>query len=411
MASTLHQDQQLVKYSFVYSLGHVCNYLLSRHTVCILTALRPINANSARCTDENNNVEVRGAGSHARIRDGFDETRVKIRGVGKHLVSYKRSSRDTFALTQQVHFMSGEGGGVKPVATASAGGAKWVQCADVEDFVQSRGAELRARESLYNLTWDAIKRARRAIAEGKEGDLFFVYVHGDKGSIPSAHAALSMRMLALLVSEVSPNEASALATFLVSQGIRDLKKVEMSRESAPAFGETFKRATGKSHEVEMNQGLYEVREVQMPDLGGGKMVVAQEEHGETLREFISGFYRDALPQGQPPRKEQIDGMVQRVLLDGNAYLWKRQEDGKVVSMAWVIRNSPSTSSISLVFTPQNHRGQGYALRVVACLSQALLDAGKTACNLHTDLANATSNRVYARAGYKQIWEFSLLCFS
>jgi hypothetical protein len=99
------KDQQLVKYSFLYSLGHVCYYLLSRHTVCILTALRPINANSARCTDENNNmyvevVEVRGSGSHARIRDGFDETRVKIRGVGKHLVSYKLSSRDTFALTQ-----------------------------------------------------------------------------------------------------------------------------------------------------------------------------------------------------------------------------------------------------------------------------------------------------------------------
>ena len=305
--------------------------------------------------------------------------------------------------------MSEEGGGVK--ADATAGGAEWVQCTDVEDFVRRRGDELRAHESLYNLTWDEIKRARKAGAESKGDNLFFVYGRGDEGSKPSAHATLSKRKQALLVSEVSPNEASALAVFLVSEGVRDLKRAEVSREAAPAFAESYENATGKSHEVEMNQGLYEIREVKMPDLGGGKMVVAQEEHRESLHGFIGGFYRDALPQGQPPSKEQIDGIMQRVLSDGNAYLWKRQEDGEVVSMAWVIRDSPSTSSISLVFTPQCHRGRGYGSRIVACLSQARLDAGKTACNLHTDLANATSNRVYVRVGYTQIWEFSSLRFS
>ena len=41
---------------------------------------------------------------------------------------------------------------------------------------------------------------------------------------------------------------------------------------------------------------------------------------------------------------------------------------------------------------------------MATLSQAQLDAGKRACNLHTDLANPTSNGVYRRIGYLKIAE-------
>ena len=92
-------------------------------------------------------------------------------------------------------------------------------------------------------------------------------------------------------------------------------------------------------------------------------------------------------------------------------MWQRAEDGEAVCMALVIRESPKAASISGVFTPPSHRRRGYASRLVATLSDEMLRAGKTACNLHTDLANATSNRVYVRVGYTQIWEFSSLRFS
>ena len=71
-------------------------------------------------------------------------------------------------------------------------------------------------------------------------------------------------------------------------------------------------------------------------------------------------------------------------------------------MAAIVRESPLTSSISGVYTPPAYRGLGHAARVVANLSQAQLDAGKSACNLFTDLDNATSNAIYTRIGYTQI---------
>ena len=71
-------------------------------------------------------------------------------------------------------------------------------------------------------------------------------------------------------------------------------------------------------------------------------------------------------------------------------------------MAAIVRESPNTTSISLVYTPPKQRGRGHAARVVAALSQAQLESGKIACNLHTDLDNPTSNGVYIRLGYDVI---------
>ena len=48
------------------------------------------------------------------------------------------------------------------------------------------------------------------------------------------------------------------------------------------------------------------------------------------------------------------------------------------------------------------RRNGYAAQLVAALSQAQLDRGKSACNLHTDLDNPTSNAIYRGIGYRLI---------
>ena len=49
-----------------------------------------------------------------------------------------------------------------------------------------------------------------------------------------------------------------------------------------------------------------------------------------------------------------------------------------------------------------HRGRGYAAAATAHLSRAAIDAGATELLLYTDLANPTSNRLYARLGYSPV---------
>ena len=96
-------------------------------------------------------------------------------------------------------------------------------------------------------------------------------------------------------------------------------------------------------------------------------------------------------------------MTERHLNAGTLYLWK-SADGQLVSIAAKNRETRNGATISLVYTPPEHRRRGYAGRLVASLSQHLLDGGKTLCNLYTDLSNPTSNGVYQRIGYTQIAE-------
>jgi predicted GNAT family acetyltransferase len=59
-----------------------------------------------------------------------------------------------------------------------------------------------------------------------------------------------------------------------------------------------------------------------------------------------------------------------------------------------------------VYTPPEHRRRGYATALVADLSRHALRTGAERCMLFTDLANPTSNRIYARIGYRRCgdWE-------
>jgi GNAT superfamily N-acetyltransferase len=63
-----------------------------------------------------------------------------------------------------------------------------------------------------------------------------------------------------------------------------------------------------------------------------------------------------------------------------------------------------------VYTPPELRRQGFATAYVARLSKELLDEGFAFCVLFTDLANPTSNSIYARIGYQAVGDFTLYRF-
>ena len=140
----------------------------------------------------------------------------------------------------------------------------------------------------------------------------------------------------------------------------------------------------------------------MPDTGGGRLVSMSGEHEAQIIDFLTGFISDCFPE----RKTKIDTVqarARRLITEQKGYLWENQA-GEIVSMAAVVRESPNTTSISLVYTPPAYRGRGYAANVVAALSHEQIRQGKQACNLHTNMENSTSNGVYIRLGYTLIGE-------
>jgi predicted GNAT family acetyltransferase len=74
------------------------------------------------------------------------------------------------------------------------------------------------------------------------------------------------------------------------------------------------------------------------------------------------------------------------------------------AVAGVVRIGP-------VYTPPEARRRGYASSAVAAVSREALATGAHTCMLYTDLANPTSNKIYADVGYRRIAEWEERVFS
>ena len=59
----------------------------------------------------------------------------------------------------------------------------------------------------------------------------------------------------------------------------------------------------------------------------------------------------------------------------------------------------------------DERGRGFATSLVAAQSRWLLEQGRQFCFLYTDLANPTSNRIYARIGYEPVCDSTEITFT
>ena len=267
---------------------------------------------------------------------------------------------------------------------------------NAETFLQSRQEVLSQNESLYCLTWAAIARSQ-ADEASQTSHRFLTF--RDQSRV-TAHAIIQQAGSHLILSPMSEGEACELADTLARNGIA-LQIAEGPNDPILSFCQRWTENTSARCETVMNQGLHELTMVDMPELAGGCLVQASHEHRSTLLSLMRGFATSISADAMSI--DALESRADRVLAQRRAYLWQ-DGSGTVVAMAAVVRESPHTASISWVYTPPQYRRRGHAARVVATLSQAQLDAGKRACNLHTDLANPTSNGVYHRIGYRKISE-------
>lgn len=77
-----------------------------------------------------------------------------------------------------------------------------------------------------------------------------------------------------------------------------------------------------------------------------------------------------------------------------------KENGKAVAMARSSRENGEFVAVNGVYTLPEHRNKGYASAIVACISDFILQNGKTPA-LYTDLSNPSSNRAYKNIGFTE----------
>lgn len=170
-------------------------------------------------------------------------------------------------------------------------------------------------------------------------------------------------------------------------------------EIAEQFTMAWARLVGDLGEVSMRMRVYELRQVHISDVPSGTFQQACPLDIPTIAEWIKAFEQEALGKFHdldPARAEKL-------VTAGNVFTWA--VDDQVVSMATKARPIAHSISVGGVYTPPEHRRQGYAGALVANLSQHLVDTGYQFVNLFTDLDNPTSNKIYQEVGYHPVCDF------
>ena len=97
--------------------------------------------------------------------------------------------------------------------------------------------------------------------------------------------------------------------------------------------------------------------------------------------------------------QRARSLVPKRIAEGRFWLW---DDGGEKAMLGAFEVDEATARIAPVYTPPQHRCRGYASALVGAVSRTLLQHGKRAVYLTTDLSNVTSNNIYRRIGYEPV---------
>ncbi len=151
---------------------------------------------------------------------------------------------------------------------------------------------------------------------------------------------------------------------------------------------------GIAHKLGMPQRIYTLDQPPTyPNCQGhGRKSISNDQ--DLFCDWFMRFVRETAPNEPPFTKERmIETFTERPV-----FFW--EVDGKPVSMAARNRETKDGSNISLVFTPPELRGRGYAGSVTAFACEDVLKEGKRTCFLYTDLRNPASNKVYQNIGFR-----------
>ncbi|MCM3595881.1 GNAT family N-acetyltransferase [Metabacillus idriensis] len=178
------------------------------------------------------------------------------------------------------------------------------------------------------------------------------------------------------------------------------------RKWTEAFAKIWSAETEDRAEIVMEQKIYRLQEVTELKRSDGEFVLAELGHLPLLTEWMMDFMNYT---NEPPITVlQAAGRMKQFIAEKSVFLW--MADDKPVSMAKKSRSTKNGICVSLVYTPDEFRGKGYASSCVAELSELLLK-DFSFCTLYTDLANPTSNSIYQKIGYQPIQDSIMITFS
>jgi GNAT superfamily N-acetyltransferase len=246
-----------------------------------------------------------------------------------------------------------------------------------------------------------------AVLEGRYAGVrpLFAYSMTVAGTVDGA--ALRTPPFSLVTSELRPDAATGFVDGWLARD-HELNGANGPPATARALAAAWCRRTGGLSSCTREMAMHTLTEVtDPPRVPAGRLRSADPGERELLIEWWRAFEREAhLTHGDRADLAHGDRAATNVearLGDGGLFVW---DDDGPVSLVAVSPSVARVGRIGPVYTPPEHRRRGYAAMAVADVSRRALAGGARACMLFTDLANPTSNKIYAEVGYRRIagWE-------
>ncbi len=213
--------------------------------------------------------------------------------------------------------------------------------------------------------------------------------------------------LVLASERENPLAAFELIADSLQAGKWALPDVSGPNPLAGQFAELWARRTQTKPYLKMAQGFYELRAVNPVPTVPGQLRPATKHDIRLAASWMIAFEEDSFGSSSHTA-ETARAFIESRVRPHDLFLW---DDDGPVSMAMRARPTAHGVTVSMVYTPLEKRGRGYATACVAALSQRLLNEGYQFCTLFTDLANPTSNSIYQKIGYKLVCQFDKYGFA
>jgi predicted GNAT family acetyltransferase len=184
----------------------------------------------------------------------------------------------------------------------------------------------------------------------------------------------------------------------------DVSSVSSTTATARAIAAAWERRTGGTSRSRLSEAMHVLSEVQDPPRpADGALRLPRSEERDLLVAWMEEFVSEAGLIGAA----QAAAMVDARLRDDGLFVW---DDDQPVSMIGVNPPVAGVVRIGPVYTPPPLRRRGYAGSAVAEASRRALAGGASRCMLYTDLANPTSNKIYAEVGYRRCGDWEEIAF-
>jgi hypothetical protein len=201
-----------------------------------------------------------------------------------------------------------------------------------------------------------------------------------------------------------PDEAAVrLARALVDRE-EDAPEANGALPASRIVADELASLTGGTAQVAEHMRLFELGALVEPPAPPGRLRPAGPADADLCLAWYQAFQAAASEQAGRPHRVGSEHFTEEFIADRIAgdhiYLWETPA-GEVVHLTAANVPAFGATRIGPVYTPDQHRGLGYASRAVAEVSRQLLDSGTRPC-LFTDQANPTSNRIYQAIGYRAV---------